>query len=157
PATVFADVPGTVPADLWDPAELVYTASFTTGDGAGPTLDVPRHDGGDLDWYSVRSPSTTATDLTAVPVTTQLSGDVLPNRMEYPGAPQPRWWQIEDAKVDVGGFPPDRSHLATMLLIDLVVSHADDWFSFPVQATAGTVVTIDSVTIRDTFEDLVEA
>lgn len=156
PATVFAEVPSTVPADLWDPAELVYSASFTTGAGTGPILDVPRHDGGDLDWYSVRSPSA-ATDLSAVSVTTQLTGDVLPNRMEYPGAPQPRWWQIEDAKVDVGGFPPDRSHLATMLLIDLVVSHADDWFSFPVLATAGTVVTIDSVRIRDTFEDVIEA
>jgi hypothetical protein len=27
--------------------------------------------------------------------------------------------QIEDAKVDIGGFPPDRSHLATMLLMDI--------------------------------------
>ncbi len=151
PEGMFAEVPERVPVDLWDPAELVYSASFGTGGGTGPVLDVPRHDGGDLDWYSVRSP-----DPGTPPVNWPAPVEVLPNRLHYPGAPQPRWWQIEDAKVDVGGFAPDRSHLATMLLIDLVVSHADDWFSFPVAATAGTVVTIHSVQVRDTFDDVID-
>ena len=151
PDEVFADVPSREPADLWDAAELVYSASFGTGGGTGPVLDVPRHDGGDLDWFSVRS-ADAGTPTTSWPAPVE----VLPNRLHYPGAPQPRWWQIEDAKVDVGGFPPDRSHLATMLLIDLVVSHADDWFSFPVAATAGTVVTMHSVQVRDTFDDVID-
>jgi hypothetical protein len=120
-------------------------------------LEIPRHDGGDLDWYSVHSPG--AADNAAWPAgaAVTLSGTMLPNRLQYPGAPQPRWWQIEDAKVDIGGFPPDRSHLATMLLIDLVVSHADDWFSFPVAGTAGTVLSVGSVQIRDTFDDGIDA
>jgi hypothetical protein len=78
--------------------------------------------------------------------------DVLPARLKYPGAPHPRWWQIEDARVDVGGFPPDRSHLATMLLIDLVVSHSDDWFAFPVEAQAGALVTLHQVVVTDAFD-----
>lgn len=151
PSGLFAEVPGSVPVDLWDPAELVYGAVFSTGSGAGPTLEVPRHDGGDLDWFSVRSP-----EPGTPPAARPAPVEVLPTRLAYPGAPQPRWWQIEDARVDVGGFPPDRSHLATMLLVDLVVSHADDWFSFPVGATAGTVVTIHSVQVRDTFGDTTE-
>jgi hypothetical protein len=157
PDTLFAEVPDRVAADLWDPAELVYTASFSTGQGSGPVLEIPRHDGGDLDWYSVHSPA--AADNAAWPAgaAVTLSGTMLPNRLQYPGAPQPRWWQIEDAKVDIGGFPPDRSHLATMLLIDLVVSHADDWFSFPVAGTAGTVLSVGSVKIRDTFDDGIDA
>ena len=154
PGTLFAEVPGRVAADLWDPAELAYTASFSTGQGTGPELDIPRHDGGDMDWYSVRSDSNAALPAGAA---VTLSADVLPNHLRYPGAPQPRWWQIEDAKVDVGGFPPDRSHLATMLLIDLVVSHADDWFSFPVAGTAGTVLSLGSVRIRDSFDDVLDA
>ena len=42
-------VPAAEPADDWQPAELAYSATFT----AGPTtLTIPRHDGGDVDWYS---------------------------------------------------------------------------------------------------------
>ena len=57
--------------------------------------------------------------------------EVLPSRSTFPGAPHPRWWQIEDHALDIGGFPPDRSHLGTMLLHDVAVAHTDDWFWFP--------------------------
>ena len=58
-------------------------------------------------------------------------GTSTPPRLRYPGAPLPRWWQIEDAAVDIGGYPPDRRHFATLLLIDLIVNHSDDWFTLP--------------------------
>jgi hypothetical protein len=147
PASLFDDVPETEPVDLWDAAELVYTAGFTAGASSVP-LRVPRHDGGDLDWFSVTAGAPVPAVTTAPPV------DVFPSRLAYPGAPNPRWWQIEDARVDLGGFPPDRSHLATMLLVDLVVSHADDWFTFPIATRVGTVVTLHTVQVRDAFDDL---
>jgi hypothetical protein len=147
PVSLFDEVPSTEPVDLWDPAELVYTAHFTAGGGAVP-LDVPRHDGGDLDWFSVDASA-------AVPAPAPLpdAAVVYPTRLSYPGAPNPRWWQIENARVDIGGFPPDRSHLATMLLVDLVVSHADDWFTFPIATRAGEIVTLHQVEVRDAFDD----
>ncbi|ONH60003.1 hypothetical protein CcI49_14990 [Frankia sp. CcI49] len=143
-----ADFPGvpTVPAaDLWDPAEFVHTAEFTSG---GVALQVPRHRGGDVDWYSVQ-----AKEPPAPGSGPEVLREVLPSRLKYPGAPHPRWWQIENAHVDIGGFPPDRSHLATMLLIDLVMSHADDWFSFPVEASAGTLVTLREVVVVNSFDE----
>jgi len=150
PDAPFANVPTTDPVDLWNSAELVYGAQFTTSEGTGATLEVPRHDGGDVDWYSV-------TAVTPMPAPTALPDPIaaLPTRLQYPGAPHPRWWQIEDAQVDIGGFPPDRSHFATMLLIDLVVSHSDDWFVFPVDTEAGKVVTLHSVEVQDSFDELV--
>lgn len=148
PAGLFADVPARDPADLWDPAELVYTARFTTGGGAGAELAVPRHDGGDVDWYSVHA------DTAPAPVAALPPVSLTPGRLRYPGAPNPRWWQIEDARVDVGGFPPDRSHFATMLLIDLVMTHADDWFTVPISARSGTIVTVTAFEVRDAFDDM---
>jgi hypothetical protein len=149
PATLFAEVPTTEPADLWDPAELVYSASFTAAGASGAVIEVPRHDGGDVDWFSVHAASPLPPPTTLPPVAA-----VTPGRLSYPGAPHPRWWQIEDAKVDIGGLPPDRSHFATMLLIDLVMSHADDWFTFPVVTEAGTIVTLHSVEVRDAFDQM---
>src|SRR5581483_540976 len=84
---------------------------------------------------------------------------VIPGRLDYPGAPNPRWWQLEDRAVDIGGFAPDRSHFATMLLLDVTLAHADDWFSFPVppphdpvaDPSSGVLVALGNVTARDSF------
>jgi hypothetical protein len=137
--------PGDEPRDLWDPAEFGYTTTFTAGDAS---LSLVRHDGGDLDWHSVDAatplgPPTDAAD----PI------EVYPSRLQYPGAPLPRWWQIEDGQVDIGGYPPDRAHFATLLLIDLITNHSDDWFRFTVNAAPGHVVTLDEVVVTDSFGD----
>jgi hypothetical protein len=137
--------PDPEPADLWDPAELAYNADFTA---AGAGLQLRRHDGGGLDWYSVDG-----TTPLPEPVPAPRPVSVLAGRATYPGAPEPRWWQIERAKVDIGGYPPDRSHFATTLLLDLVLSHSDDWFTFPVDARAGHVVTLEEVVVHDSFGD----
>jgi len=136
--------PDPEPLDLWDPAELAYDATFTAG---GSTLALTRHDGGDLDWYSVDADAPLPAEPPA-PVT-----ELHPRRVTYPGAPLPRWWQIEDGKVDIGGYPPDRAYLPTLLLIDLIVNQSDDWFTFPVEARAGHVATLDEVVVHDSFGD----
>lgn len=141
---LFTEVPAEQP-DLWDPVELVYTAEFTA---AGRNLDIRRHDGGDVDWYSVDADAPVPQPTTAPPVRV-----AHPTRMRYPGAPAPRLWEIEDWQVDIGGYAPDRSHFATMLLIDLVVSHSDDWFTFPVGTAIAKIATLQSVTVRDSFGD----
>jgi hypothetical protein len=140
---VFANVP-IQPPECWDSAELVYSTTLTVGT---TTLTIPRHDGGRLDWYSV--------DASAPPpaaATQTRNQRLLPNRMSYPGAPNPRWWQIEDHAVDIGGFPPDRGHFATMLLLELMVSHSDDWFTVPVSATTGSIVRLARVKVTDSFD-----
>jgi hypothetical protein len=52
--------PAVEPVDLWDPAELGYTASLPVGNA---TLVIDRHEGGDLDWFSADAAS--AIDVTA--------------------------------------------------------------------------------------------
>ncbi|MFI7494376.1 hypothetical protein ACH9D2_06610 [Kocuria sp. M4R2S49] len=137
--------PGPEPTDLWDSAELTYQADFHAG---GTTLTLRRHDGGNLDWYSVD-----ATAPLPPPIDPAPARSIYPSRLRFRGAPMPRWWQIEDATVDIGGYPPDRAHFATSLLIDLLVNRSDDWFSFPVEALAGHIVTLDEVVIHDSFGD----
>lgn len=133
-------VPGVEPADDWDPAELAYSASF----GAGPVvLDVPRHDGGGVDWYSARA---SGGPLPAQPTVERTS---YPTRVEYPGSPKPRWWQIEDHRVDPGAVAPDRTRLASLLTIHATSSHSDDWFTAPLQAPIGTVVSVRSIRVVD--------
>ena len=141
--------------DFWQTETLTYATSIPVG---GATLRVTGHDGGDVDWY-------TADADIAIPAPDFAVRQVVPQRLHYPGAPAPRWWQIEDSAVDIGGFPPDRSHLATALLIELICDHANDWFTVPVPSPAppapngtpapssGVVVTLDAPRVKDSFDD----
>lgn len=141
----FPELPPRSPRDLWNSAELAYDANFR----AGPTtLTLRRHDGGSLDWWSVDATApmpTPATPPEAVPV--------LPTRVQYPGAPNPRWWQLEESRTDVGAYAPDRGHFATLLLVELMSSHSGDWFTFPVVAQAEHVVTLHEVVVVDSFDE----
>ena len=153
---IWAKVPSPAP-DRWSTSELDYNASFQAGDTA---LRARNHTGGDVDWFTVDGdPLARSITRPALPAQER---QVIPGRLDYPGAPHPRWWQLEDRAVDIGGFAPDRSHFATMLLLDAVLEHSDDWFTFPVpppaDATAspssGVLVTLDGVSVRDSFGEI---
>jgi len=138
---IWAEVP--VPlADRWSPAELTYRATFQA-DGA--VLRIDGHDGGDVDWYSADGGSA---DDPAVPAVRR---EVIPSRLDYPGAPLPRWWQIEDRAVDIGGYAPDRSHFASMLLLDAVLAHSDDWFGCHIPAPEGASSLLRRADFRRTY------
>ena len=153
---IWSEVPSPAP-DRWSSSELEFNATFEAG---GTALRARNHSGGDVDWFTV--------DGDSKPIAiTRLAPDaepreVVPGRLDYPGAPSPRWWQLEDRAVDIGGFSPDRSHFATMLLLDVALQHADDWFSFPVPPprnsndtpSSGVLVTLEGVTVRDSFAEI---
>jgi hypothetical protein len=153
---IWSEVPSPAP-DRWSSSELNYRASFEAGSTALRARD---HTGGDVDWFTVDG------DPMAVPVTRPTlpaaTREVVPGRLDYPGAPNPRWWQLENEAVDIGGFAPDRSHFATMLLLDVVLEHSDDWFTFPVPPppdpdttpSSGVLVTLSGVTVRDSFGEI---
>ncbi len=149
------------PADHWSSARLCYDAQMYCG---GTRLAIREHDGGDVDWFTVDGDG--PSPILGRPAA-RYRREVLPSRFTFPGAPHPRWWQIEDHALDIGGFPPDRSHLGTMLLHDVAVAHTDDWFWFPVPRpdevplpddepndapSCGVVVSLRGVRVWDSFD-----
>jgi len=156
---VWAEVPAPLP-DRWSASDLDYAAGFEAG---GQVLAARGHKGGDVDWYTVDGDP--AAPPPGPPTPAAVHRDMVPSRLDYPGAPKPRWWQIEDHVVDLGAFAPDRSHLATMLLLDVVLEHGDDWFVVPVPPpppppggavgdvpSSGVLVSLDHVVVRDSFD-----
>lgn len=139
-----ADTPPTEGPFSWQSEWLDYRATIPSD--AGP-LELPHHRGGRVDWHSAETPPGTPP---AEPVATTEEQVVFPTPFEYPGAPHSRWWQIENAAVDIGGYPPDPAHFPTMLLVDMVFSHGDDWFIFPVTADAAALVRLE-LEVRDAF------
>ncbi|MCE7980206.1 MAG: hypothetical protein DYG89_03370 [Caldilinea sp. CFX5] len=149
-----ADFGAEIPPDstpAWDNEALIYQqhteTAFTAGD---QQLVVQQHRGGRLDWHSVD-----ATPLAGGADPLVETGEAIPTQLHYPGAPANRWWQIEDAAVDIGGYPPDSAHTPTALLTELIFSHSDDWFLFPVSSSvghrAGHRVALAALTVTDAF------
>jgi hypothetical protein len=138
--------PDSLPA--WDSAHLLYQQTeqnaFATDQ---QRLTVQRHRGGRLDWHSVD-----ATALAEAIASSSETRQAIPTGLNYSGAPNPRWWQIENAEVDPGSYAPDSAHTPTALLTDLIFSHSDDWFLFPVLAQAGHIVNIASMQVHDAFD-----
>lgn len=139
--------------DRWRSETLDYAVDFAVGD---TTVSLPAHGGGEVDWWSGDAES----ELTGPDPAAPPPREIIPTRLAYPGAPLPRVWQIEDRASDIGGYPPDRSHLATVLLIQLVADHATDWFLVPVpgppedQPGIGVVATLGQVRVRNSFDQV---
>lgn len=153
--------------DAWSRNTLDYATRFPV---AGSTLSVTAHGGGDVDWYTADGDPDTALVVPPEGAGAQQTREVIPMRLQYPGAPHPRFWQIENHLVDIGGFPPSRAHLATTLLIELIAAHSNDWFLAPVPAPlaetlvegqpntdhppgVGVVVSLGDVRVTDSFDD----
>ena len=142
---VFGDnVPPVDSALAWDSFRFNYARRFET---AERPLGVIDHHGGPLDWYSADAVPDVPLE-EPVPVAIK---PMIPVPLEYPGAPHSRFWEIEDAAVDIGGYAPDAAHFSTMLLVDLIYSHGDDWFLFPVTGKAGNILTIRRLKVTDSF------
>lgn len=153
-ADVFAEVPAPT-ADAWSTTELVYRTRFPCSGaelvvGGDPArVDWVGHDGGAVDWWTVDA--TTTPSLPDLPDAE--APHRFPQRFSWAGGPARRWWQLENHHVDLGGLPPDRAHLASTMLLDLVMGHSDDWFLVPVPGTAGHVLAIREVAVTDAFGD----
>lgn len=149
-----ADFGAEIPPDntpAWDNEALIYQQQPANAFAAGDQqLVVQQHRGGRLDWHSVD-----ATHLAGGVEALVEPGEAIPTQLHYPGAPANRWWQIEDAAVDIGGYAPDSAHTPTALLTELIFSHSDDWFLFPVSSQmghrAGHQVALAALTVTDAF------
>lgn len=143
-------VPG---QSAWDAGRMEY--SFAAGSG-DLVLDAREHDGGHLDWYSFtrRAPGSTLGQPPAGREPRAFSRIAIPNPISYPGMPVPRWWEIENGRVDFGAVAAAPSELLKLVLIEFATVYGNDWFSVPLDAMpVGSLCEIDSVTITDAFGD----
>lgn len=146
----------------WQDDRQEHQFSVATGPAEGETvLKAEEYPGGDLDWYafSVASgpldtlspPSAADSDLTESDTT-----DVTLNRLRYRGMPASRWWEFEDAAVNLDDVPAGPEELSKLLLLDFSLVHGDDWFLFPLTAPIGTLTRITDLTVTDTFGQTTE-
>jgi hypothetical protein len=76
----------------------------------------------------------------------------MPNPVAYPGMPVPRWWELEDGRVDFGSVAAAPSELLKLVLVEFATIFGNDWFTLPLDALpVGTLCELATVTVTDAF------
>lgn len=143
--------------DCWvtDRLEHRFRVSTATTDGE-VVLAADSFPGGRLDWYDVDlddDPDHAMSAPTAAPrsVVTHL----LPSRVTFPGMPAERFWELEDATVDLGSVTASATDLGRLLAVEFATVFGNDWWSVPVPARFGSLISVRSLVVRDSFGDSV--
>jgi hypothetical protein len=140
----------------WDAEHLEYAFSVSAQTSSGEiVLNAPEYFEGHLDWTAfVRADggSLAAGATIEPPAVVGIDQSVLPGPATYPGMPAPRWWEIEDARVNFGSVDAGPPDLIRLLFIEFASAFGNDWFTIPVdRVPAGSVSRISSLTVTDTF------
>ena len=82
----------------------------------------------------------------------------IPARLTFPGMPNDRFWEFEDAVLALHRIDAATHDLARLALVEFSSTYGNDWFTFPVPVEHGTVLTAPELVVRDTFgrHELVE-
>jgi hypothetical protein len=136
-------------ASGWDGSKLEYTAAYTVPrDGGTLTLTVDEHVTGRLDWPAFDQG---AVNPGGVPASSTDVRTVIPAPAEFAGMPNPRWWQFEDAAVDLGTFRAQATDLAKIVVAEFALIYGNNWLVVPYVQPIGTLAEIEGVAITDVF------
>ncbi len=75
----------------------------------------------------------------------------IPTRLQFPGMPNERYWEFEDARLALHRIDAATHDLARLALVEFSSTYGNDWFTFPVPVDHGTIATVPEVVVRDTF------
>ncbi|MBK9035475.1 MAG: hypothetical protein IPL61_30165 [Myxococcales bacterium] len=136
----------------WQTETLSATAraygTAPTGNPVGFTTTPDRR--GDLDWFAFDRLLDAPPVGTPTGVVTTETRAVIPGPVRFRGMPNERFWDFEDARFPIDAIQPDRRNLASMLLLDFMLVHGNDWYLVPFEQPVGTMCTSE-VRVVDVF------
>jgi hypothetical protein len=137
----------------WQPERLTYDFAVSSPlPDDDLTLHAEDFSGGHLDWYSFHlgASDPVAAGLPSATITTA-SVAFLPQHVTFRGMPEPRWWTFEPGVTDFGALDVQTVDLATMLVMEFALTYGNDWFIVPLPTDIGTLSTVDTLIVTDTF------
>jgi len=137
----------------WRPERMEYgfAVSTHTAEREEVVLTAREYAGGHLDWYSfdfdegVSLGSSSEIELDSITATS------IPAPISFRGMPAARWWEFEDAQIDLGAVEADPEDLARLLLVEFALIYGNDWFVMPVELKVGSICRPRSLLVIDTF------
>lgn len=150
--TLFSE-PATTPAWQTNRLEYAFSVAAASGatSGAEAVLVAQEYPGGRLDWYSFDQDADAKHLLGAQDVPGQEHFSAQPEPMRFRGMPAARFWEFEDATVDLANLEIAREDLSRMLLMEFALVYGNDFFIIPIDLTVGSLCWISSLNVTNTF------
>lgn len=140
-------------AGAWIPERMEYAFAVSAGAVSNEVvLEAKEYPGGELNWtaFDLR-PGAQMAQSTATAGITSLDATLIPSSITFHGAPRARWWEIEDAGVDIGALDAGPADIVRLVLAEFALLHSDDWFMIPIDIPAGSVARMTTLAVTDTF------
>jgi hypothetical protein len=133
--------------------EYVFAARASLAGGARVMLDASEYAGGHLDWHSFAAADDPGLGNPAVAVTGAIAkpSPKLPVPVRYPGMPADRYWEFEDSAVSFGRVGGGPTEMMRALLVEFALVFGNDWFYVPFEIPVGSLCSIATLKVRDTF------
>src|SRR5664279_4996042 len=150
-----------VSSTAWISSRLEYKfeCALPGEDKKNIILAADQYYSGDLDWFSfdvynkkdaLQGIPDNATDEEMVNVKEQLLS-VIPVEAKFAGAPNSRWWQFEDGKVDLGNINAATTDLPKLIFTEYALMYNTDWLLVPYRVPVGTFCDIKGIIVTDVF------
>lgn len=147
-------------SSAWVPSKLEYQfdCALPAEDGNNIVLSADQYYSGDLDWFSM--------DVNKVETVEGISGaadagdmlnikeqllSVIPVEAKFAGAPNSRFWQFEDGKVDLGNINAQTTDLSKLVFTEYALMYNTDWLLVPYRVPVGTLCEIKGIIVTDVF------
>ena len=156
---IFGDPPAG-PSPAWVPENLAYDVRIATAEAAGEqaVLSARRYAGGRLDWYSFDADAAAARLADpdgAVPAAPEEQPPLsfVPTAASFPGMPNPRFWEMEDRRVNFGSLNAKTTDHVLLTFAELGLVYGNDWFVIPYEMPVNHLCEVLGLVVTDVFGD----
>lgn len=132
--------------DSFDPDRFEHHALFSVG---GRVLRAEEYLGDGLDWYSVDADG--SIDAKPAGRAHRFQREAIASPLRFSGLPADRFWEMEDAQIDLSAADVGTLDTGRLLLIAFAEVYGNDWFLVPLEVPAGSLTTIGKLRVTDTF------
>ena len=141
--------------DAWQRERMEYAfsvAARVSDDAFGErTLSAAEYFEGRLDWHAFDLNAEVALGAASDTPGASVVRSVIPAPVSYRGMPAARFWEFEDARLDVGLIQVGPTDLPQLLLIEYASVYGNDWFVIPIDLPVGSLTETASLVVTDTF------
>jgi hypothetical protein len=143
----------------WNPKQMEYEfAAGVVDEGPNTVVKANEYYNGSLDWFSMDiDKSDLSNDLTSknseqdAAYRSKRTFTVIPSSAQFGGMPNKRWWEFEDAAIDLGDITADERNLAKILITEFALVYSNDWFVVPYTVPVGSLSEIKGIMVTDCF------
>lgn len=150
--------PGSPAEDYWLQQHLEYqfvcSAPLNANDYT--MLTAKEYYSGRLDWHSfdIQDMYTAVSVTAGFPLTDvmdQKPFTVIPSKISFGGMPAPRFWEMEDRRVDFGNMRASTTDTAQLLMAEFANIYSNDWTIVPYTVPTGSICNLRKILVTDVF------